>query len=626
MPDIDDAACGAAMVAAILTATLRELAGPALYQRNAFRITKLPTDADRRRVRRHRHGGPAFDVILDPSRRIVHELFWLWDTPTADCPCPATLHQRHDAAVRAHHEAIDGEAHGQGESADELDARWSEAARAWRAQLDDPGFWEHVRHRGADDATIDLLRAELPAALVQPVVALTLHRPGLRRAALAWPAPRQTILDLLRTPAEPLYTAIEATLRDVPASLDAEGPAAAMSMLRQDALRLVRQLDVPGAETDGVRVSRLRNDLALAINDCALRLIAEEGAAAEKPARRWLSTAQRYASDPQTLALVTANFDDANEIVDRRRIRPLDEPRDRRPPLPRSWRRVRAVALLVLAAVATGWVVWGFHYRYTDDDTDPVTVIAGAADQIAPAGTCIATGRAWYDNRATVPSVDCGEQHWGEILGSVHLTRWSSYPGDDAVQQEVNFECLWMLADQGLVDHFADGVWPGEDRWNSGARYAGCALHRFDDSWLPRHRLVDPHRRPATDTALSLSLGLSALPKNPPVGACISDRAQYFADLSRVRFTRCARSHWGAILGYPILYGPSERLPKPATVSAAAREACGTLFEQRGLGPEYTYNAVYPTPGQRGGRKYAVCVVSRADNENVVGAFDRAAR
>ncbi|MET4927006.1 hypothetical protein P3L51_32415, partial [Streptomyces sp. PSRA5] len=86
------------------TAGLLEAAGPQMYRRNSFRITGLPTSADRRTVRQRQqritpalelgadvdlgHSLPvrlddvrgAFDRILgDPRRRLVDELFWLWD-------------------------------------------------------------------------------------------------------------------------------------------------------------------------------------------------------------------------------------------------------------------------------------------------------------------------------------------------------------------------------------------------------------------------------------------------------------------------------------------------------------------------------------------------------------------
>ncbi|MEU0454685.1 hypothetical protein ABZ322_17030, partial [Streptomyces sp. NPDC006129] len=112
---------------------LRELSGPDLYRRNAFRVTGASTCAARRVLVRRRQqiataakagvavgsadAGPedlraAFDVLDHPQRRIVDELFWLWDAPDATCPCEPELHRQHDAAVRAHARALDGESRG----------------------------------------------------------------------------------------------------------------------------------------------------------------------------------------------------------------------------------------------------------------------------------------------------------------------------------------------------------------------------------------------------------------------------------------------------------------------------------------------------------------------------------
>ncbi len=112
------------------TAHLRDLAGPDLYRRNAFRITGLSTTADPRDIRQRRQqfgvawqvgtqltdDGPvplpapasepqvraAFDILADPRQRIIHELFWLWGvTSKSSCTCLNAAHARHDAAVRA---------------------------------------------------------------------------------------------------------------------------------------------------------------------------------------------------------------------------------------------------------------------------------------------------------------------------------------------------------------------------------------------------------------------------------------------------------------------------------------------------------------------------------------------
>lgn len=264
------------------TAGLLEAAGPQMYRRNAFRITGLPTYADRRTVRQRQqritpalelgadvdlgHSLPvgldevraAFDRILgDPRRRLVDELFWLWDAEgTANgsangsgsangngsarptCECPRSLHTDHDAAVRAHSAALDMSTDdlsaGWGDS--EATQLWTEASRLWGQVLRRAVFWDHVRHRIAvlddrqlDESVIDTLRDAMPATLVKPLIELastasnTADRLLLTKLAHGWPlVPSSLVEDQLEEAAAPHYESLRATAKRASSQLEGE--------------------------------------------------------------------------------------------------------------------------------------------------------------------------------------------------------------------------------------------------------------------------------------------------------------------------------------------------------------------------------------------------------------------
>lgn len=321
---------------------LREIATPQLYQRNAFRLAGLPTDADRRTVRQRRQkagvllevgaqaGDPddvlaAFDLILgDPRRRLVEELFWLWGTVEPGCSCPASLHTEHDAAVRAHSDALEREA-----AAGAPDDLWEAASAGWGRQLRRAAFWDHVRHRieVLDDkqlgqAAIDVLRDELPISLVRPLVTLAAS-PGrgddrvarLSKHARSWPVPSAPLDDLLEHAATPLYDAIEAALREAAQKLRiASTPAGAAAELRTVLPQLRRLSDlVPPARYR--RTGQLRNDVAVAFNNCAVHLIEDRGPKADADARPWLEFARDLANDPATQSQITQNTALLDQLV-----------------------------------------------------------------------------------------------------------------------------------------------------------------------------------------------------------------------------------------------------------------------------------------------------------------------
>jgi putative regulator of septum formation len=692
---------------------LREISTPQLYRRNAFRITGLPTDADRRTVRQRRqrittllevgadvdlgHGLPvdpqevaqAFDLILgDPRRRLVDELFWLWDTEDATCACSRNLHRDHDAAVRAHSSALDLEEVADklsGEQLRKLDNAWSQAARQWARQLRRAAFWDHVRHRISalddkqlDESAVDLLRGELPTVLVKPLIQLAGAAQGrqdqLSRHARDWPVPAGVVGDLLERAAEPLYAQIEADLAQATGQLRDGPPQAPAGLLDRTVGPRLARLDTLVPADQHRRTARVRNDVAVLYNNCATKLIDELGPDAGLSARTWLASARKLATDPTTIATIGQNDAMLTEIVAafevirdrvaqftalgrrdlaqrylrdiRRRmvgapgvdeidrmladlggrapgVRPA--PSARRP----SRRRLsRLVWLLVWALVLYG------AYRLLfggggGEDPVGVRVFAATMADNAPAGTCIADRAGWQGDKASVPSVPCDREHWGEILGYVPLGGPSAYPGDDAVRQQAGYLCAWRRAEQGLEDkaYVVESLYPDREAWDTGGRtvdnYITCLLRRADDRALPEHRLVDPGRAPTGDGAVTLSMFQADLSLNPPVGSCIADQASYDKDRNQVSFAPCERHHWGEIVGYPVLYPPGTPWPGDKAVYAAADAACRKVNAARKWDASYYYHVTWPAQqvftGSPGQRKYAACTISRADGKPLIG-------
>lgn len=355
------------------TAGLLEAAGPQMYRRNAFRITGLPTDADRRAVRQRQqritpalelgadvdlgHSLPvrlddvrgAFDRILgDPRRRLVDELFWLWDgaaggssnganpvttTTTTACSCPKSLHADHDAAVRAHSAALDLEAENDALSAgprlDEAVRLWSDASRLWGQVLRRAVFWDHVRHRIAalddrqlDESVIDTFREAMPGTLVKPLIELAAAASApadrLRLAKLArdWPlVPSGTVDDQLEEAAAPHYESLRATAKRASSQLeegDWDGAAAEVYDHALPALAMLESL-VPHARHR--RTASARNDVAVLLNNCATAATDGLGPAANLNASKWFRTAAELATDPVTQQTVRTNRDGLRDMM-----------------------------------------------------------------------------------------------------------------------------------------------------------------------------------------------------------------------------------------------------------------------------------------------------------------------
>ncbi|MFG1607546.1 hypothetical protein [Actinoplanes sp. NPDC049265] len=285
---------------------LRAAAGPEMFHRNAFRITGLPTTADRIAVhRRHEQaavaGHPA-DVdavevraacerlLEDPRRRLIDELFWMWDVPGNDCKCARSLHDEHDRAVIMYGRALDHELSNPDDDAT-LEHLWDDASRRWDALLRDEGLFEHLLHRvqvlndaRLPETAIDEIRDGLPATLLQPLVMVAVAakdpaRPA--RCAREWTGRREVAEDLLARTADPLYAEVDAIAGRVRSLLEAGMVDSAIDEAKtaMGTLTRLRALLPPTGHRRTAHVSEL---LAIAFNNCASRLYEQSGPLADR--------------------------------------------------------------------------------------------------------------------------------------------------------------------------------------------------------------------------------------------------------------------------------------------------------------------------------------------------------
>ncbi|PZS33940.1 MAG: hypothetical protein DLM59_05615 [Pseudonocardiales bacterium] len=327
---------------------LLDLAGPELYQRNPFRILGLPTTASGRAVRETRqrltkalavgatielHSDlplpvaatpvqvhAAFDDLGDPEHRLVHELFWFWETADAACGCDPAVHTAHDVAVREHARALDLElaayADYDGQSA--RGRLWGSAARQWAAVLDDPGLWLHLGARMAalddrrlDDSTLDALRTTLPRALVLPLVQLAVAAPEprwLARQRSAWQVVYAGVDHLIVDAVGHLVDRVDAVFQSagrVLADGDRDEAAAAVEAEAIPLLRRVEQLAPPHG---GDRATVVCDRVAILLNNCALATPKATGKREPAKDREWLKTARELATASDTRATITANL------------------------------------------------------------------------------------------------------------------------------------------------------------------------------------------------------------------------------------------------------------------------------------------------------------------------------
>ena len=666
-----------------VAAALREVATPALYRRNAFRVTGLPTGADRPAVRRQRqkvttmlqvgadidlgHDLPvdaadvarAFDLILgDPRRRLVDEMFWLWDAEDAACGCARSVHREHDAAVRAHSAALDLEAAGPELTAADrqrLDRLWPEAMRLWRRHLRRDAVWEHVRRRIAalddrqlDESAVRVLRDEAPGVLVRPLVQLAAGSEADRLRLVGYlaevPASGSRVDDLREEAAEPLFEALATTLTEVSALLESGGPEATAAAVYRDVMPKLPALNLLVPADRHRRTETVRTEIAVLLNNCAARLIERDGPRADRPARRWLASARTLAGDVQTLTTIGTNEATLDEIVTvfrtiEQRVagfvaagRPdlarqlLDDLRRRLGDAPgaaeidrmlaglgagrspayrrpvriddalRAGRRRAILAWLVILGLVVAFVVW-----VNSDDvagSRPVRVYGPEVDGNAAVGTCIATRDGWYGDVTEVPSVPCEDEHWGEILGYPEIGSPDPWPGDELLEQRTRYECARLRWAQNLTSdaYTTSGLHPTAATW----RWIG--LPTIHASCVV-HRADD---RPLRDAKLvdpdrrppaDLAVPLPVLTYDVgdnPPPGSCVAGRDAYRNTERVDFVSCDRPHWGEILGYPVLYPGASAWPGDAAVRKAADTACARLGAARRLGADFAVRALAP--------------------------------
>lgn len=314
---------------------LKAVATPELYRRNLFRITGLPATATRRAVRERRlrvlgalevgarpPGVPedvtpdevrsAFDELGNTEHRLVDELFGHWGAPE-DCDCPPQLHDRHDAAVKAHAAALDAEAD---RTEDHPMPLWNDAARNWAFTQRSEAFWQHLRHRVAtsgdrrlDESTVDGLRAALPGALVAPLVALAATSPEPDRLLgflSMWGVDKATETAARTEAAGDTFSRGEDLLKELRKLIDNGGAREAAERALGELAPMLDRLERVMPFEDYRRAGRLRETAAIAANNIGVAL-AEVPASSRQLARDVFALARRLSTDSETLATIGRN-------------------------------------------------------------------------------------------------------------------------------------------------------------------------------------------------------------------------------------------------------------------------------------------------------------------------------
>lgn len=642
----------------VAIASLRELAGPDLYRRNAFRATGLPADVDRRTARQRqqqltaalRVGADvdwqgssattedvraAFDGVLgDPRRRLVHEVFAVWGPPT-DCGCPAGVHHEHDAAVRAHAAALDIAPADllAATIAGALPGQWMAAAKAWTKTLRSASFWRHLHHRvrQLDDkqlgaSTVDALRTELPVALVRPLlhlVASAAYPAPIREGLSEWPVPARERDRLIEEAAEPLYTELESTVRDLHTRLESGDADEIVTEMRARVNPLLARLEGLAPRGQHRRTDAARNKVAVLLNNCALARTQATGQH-ESRVRRWLLDAEQLATDPETQRRIEENlrdFDEANEALDRFR-RTVDEirrnqgryaaatflrgvlsrvtdetlkaairemlseldaggsishDRSSRPAQPRTsislaeWENneKRRRRRLVIFAVVVVVVVVVLIARALTDDAD------GSRIDIHPAHygdaqqdiICVRDADDWRDGGSDVVSVDCGQEHAAEVIG--HLILWTeisaSWPAADYnyLAGFARFMCDEQAVHFGLSGepYATEVILPARDVMSRSdpSNYATCLVVRTD---VERWSF----RAAAYQTGAQLAVPRPLTSRegrdhNAPAGHCVELRQEPDGADNVWPIVRCSSPHWAELIGYRGLAWPPPGAP-----------------------------------------------------------------
>ncbi|WP_158609333.1 septum formation family protein [Micromonospora musae] len=548
---------------AVLTG-LREVAGPELYRRNAFRVTGLPVDVDRPTARRRQQRlaaalkvgadvdglgssvSPeqlrgAFDVLLgDPRRRLVHEVFGTWGAPNG-CECPSTTHAEHDRAVQAHAEVLDMAA------ADVLalamdgrvDDRWAAAAAAWTKTLRSATFWRHLHHRverlddrQLDASVVESLRAELPGVLVAPLLQLaaTADYPAPLRKSLAdWPVPERDRDRLIEEAAGPQYEKLETIMGELHRLLESGDIEGTVARVHAEALPALARLEGLAPVDRHRRTSTARNRIAVALNNCA---VAKQGKVGryEGDVQTWLDEAESLATDPETVRRI-----DENREGFLGEERAIQEFRARVYLLQRTHGRYAALQFLR-------------NILSQSDDEAMTTVVRGMLAELnAGEFSYRPAQRAAYERQ--------GRRR--RVLGAVAV-------------------CALLLVIYVLYQVFDD----------------------------PDGQGVDVHGRSISD--------------NPPVVACVADGGDWRDGDAAVSLVDCSQEHWAEVVAYVPLAVEAEEYPGTEEVSRLARFLCAEKLAQFSL-PAQTYDPEVIYPGQSDWEasdpeaNYATCAARRSN-------------
>lgn len=591
------------------TAGLLEAAGPQMYRRNSFRITGLPTTADRRTVRQRQqritpalelgadvdlgHSLPvrlddirgAFDRILgDPRRRLVDELFWLWDadapeagpgggsTPDNSCPCPKTLHHDHDAAVRAHSAALDLEVENTALSADrgqlaEVTQLWSNAARLWGQVLRRAVFWDHLRHRISvlddrqlDESVIDTLRDTLPTTLVKPLIELAAaattpaDRARLAATARDWPlVPSNHIDDQLEEAAAPHYESLRATGKRASSQLDGRNWDGAAAEVYDHALPALARLEALVPYAKHRRTATARNDVAVLLNNCATAAADAIGPAANLNASKWFRTAAELATDPATQQTIKTNRDGLGDMM----------------------ATFTQIKTQVDQLVANGQV----HLART--------LLLRVKSQLAQAG-------------------GPGSEEIDRMLADLRVRPGAYMPGGYARQRGNSKRLLaWCLL---LVLGILFAVWAAGLVIGDGDGASGAA--------------------PVTGAAV---VSAPDIMDNSPVGSCIGQESDWKPGERTVDVVSCDDPHWGEVVAYVPLVDVESRYLTAKYPGIEQAVALSHFRCERALAefrPDDTRVTVkYSTPSKEAWDpsgptldEYTTCVAHRRDNGNMQAA------
>ncbi|SEO63500.1 hypothetical protein [Amycolatopsis saalfeldensis] len=314
---------------------LKAVATPELYRRNPFRITGLPATATRRAVRERRlrvlgalevGGRPpgvpedvtpdqvrsAFDELGNTEHRLVDEVFGHWGAPE-DCDCPPQLHDRHDAAVKAHAAALDAEAD---RTEDHPMPLWNDAARNWAFTQRSEAFWQHLRHRVGtsgdrrlDESTVDGLRAALPGALVAPLVTLAAASPEPDRLLgflSMWGVDKATEAAARTEAAGDTFSRGEDLLKELRKLIDNGGAREAAERALGELAPMLDRLERVMPFEEYRRAGRLRETSAIAANNIGVAL-SEVPASSRRLVRDVFALARRLSTDSETLATIGRN-------------------------------------------------------------------------------------------------------------------------------------------------------------------------------------------------------------------------------------------------------------------------------------------------------------------------------